>query len=469
VKLVNGTLTVTQAGSTTQLSSSNTSVVVGTPVTFTASVLSATTGIPTGSIQFFDGSTALGTVALNQSVATLTTSSLSVGSHSITASYGGDTDFVRSLSSAVSQQVVARPQLIVTASDAGRAFGANNPQFIVTVTGAVNGDSFVSSASTSAIASSPPGQYAIVPSISGANISNYTVKLVNGTLTVTQAGSTTQLASSNTSVSLGLPVTFTASVLPATTGTPTGSIQFFDGSTTLGTVPLNAQSAATLTTSSLTAGSHSITASYGGDTDFVSSLTSAVSLQVVAQPDFGVTSSPASATIKAGASATFTFTVTPVDGFNQAVNFSCSGLPALSQCSFVPASLTPNGSPVTSVLTISTTAPSTASAVPLQLPTTPGLSWRLYSSLFGTMLGMTGLMLALRRRSLVGVVRLWLGAAVLCLLAVLTSCGGGNAGGGNPTPTPTPQAGTPQGTSQITVSASSGNSSKTAAVTLTVQ
>jgi hypothetical protein len=50
-------------------------------------------GVPTGTVTFLDGSTSLGTAALNAGVATLTTSALSAGTHQIVAAYSGDTNF----------------------------------------------------------------------------------------------------------------------------------------------------------------------------------------------------------------------------------------------------------------------------------------------------------------------------------------------------------------------------------------
>jgi hypothetical protein len=281
---------------------------------------------------------------------------------------------------------------------------------------------------------------------------------VNGTLTVTQAGSNAALTTSNASVVFGIPVTFTATVASATTGTPTGSVQFLDGATALGSMPLNGIGVATLTSSSLAPGTHSITAQYSGDTNFTGSVSPAVSQQVLpATPDFSIAASPSSATIHAGGSATYTFTVTPLNGFNQAINFSCSGLPAESQCAFAPPSVTPNGAPMTSVLTVTTTAPSAALGVPpVQKDHLP-----LYASTTGAMLGMLWVACSTRRRARVKS-RLPLLAA-LWLLATLTSCGGG--GGGQ---NPGGQPGTPLGTSQVTVSATAGPNSHSSSITLVV-
>ena len=89
------------------VSSANPSV-FGESVTFTATVTANApgSGIPTGTVTFLDGSTTLGTGTLNGSgIATFSTSALTVGSHSITVVYGGDTDFTTSTSSALTQVV----------------------------------------------------------------------------------------------------------------------------------------------------------------------------------------------------------------------------------------------------------------------------------------------------------------------------------------------------------------------------
>jgi parallel beta-helix repeat protein len=95
--------------STVDLSNVNPST-VGQSVTFTATVTAVApgAGTPTGTVTFLDGVATLGTGTLNGSgVATLTTSSLTLGSHSITVSYSGDGSFNVSTSSVVTQVVNA--------------------------------------------------------------------------------------------------------------------------------------------------------------------------------------------------------------------------------------------------------------------------------------------------------------------------------------------------------------------------
>ncbi|WP_206306702.1 Ig-like domain repeat protein, partial [Streptomyces malaysiense] len=62
-------------------------------------------GTPTGTVDFFDGATLLGTGTLTGGTATLTTSTLAVGTHALTAVYSGDTEFGGSTSPVDSQTV----------------------------------------------------------------------------------------------------------------------------------------------------------------------------------------------------------------------------------------------------------------------------------------------------------------------------------------------------------------------------
>jgi len=101
------------------------------------------------------------------------------------------------------------------------------------------------------------------------------------------ASTTTTLSSSLNPSHYGQQITFTAVVTPSGSGTPTGSVTFDDGATSLGSVIL-AKGVATLTTNALTAGSHSISATYSGDATFAAS-TSAPLVQTVAQASPTVT------------------------------------------------------------------------------------------------------------------------------------------------------------------------------------
>ena len=97
VSVTNGTLTVTKAPAVATVGASATSVNPNANVTLSASVVSTTSGTPTGSVVFFDNGTALGTVTLVNGGASYSTTALSpMTTHLITASYSGDVDFLTS-------------------------------------------------------------------------------------------------------------------------------------------------------------------------------------------------------------------------------------------------------------------------------------------------------------------------------------------------------------------------------------
>jgi hypothetical protein len=100
----------TLASTATGLSASPSAITVGATVTLTATVTGAagSTGTPTGTVTFYDGTTALGTGTLNGSaVTTYATTALPVGSDSVTAVYGADSNFSGSTSAAVTVVVSA--------------------------------------------------------------------------------------------------------------------------------------------------------------------------------------------------------------------------------------------------------------------------------------------------------------------------------------------------------------------------
>jgi MBG domain (YGX type)/NHL repeat len=109
------------------------------------------------------------------------------------------------------------PTLTVTASNASRVYGAANPTFTLTATGAQNGDTFTLTATTTATSSSPAGTYSIVPAATGANLANYTVNYVNGNLTVSKAALTVTAADATRIYGAANP-NFTASVTGALNG-----------------------------------------------------------------------------------------------------------------------------------------------------------------------------------------------------------------------------------------------------------
>jgi len=283
---------------TTLLSSGNT--VRGQSVTFTANV-SANSGSPTGTVQFMDGANLLGTGTLSGGVATLTTSALSVGSHSVTAVYGGDASDNGSTSSAVGEVVSkdATKTTIatsVTPSNSGVSvtFTAN-VSILAPGAGALGGSVMfmegsatlgsgtlsggVAIFSTGALAA---GTHSITAVYAGdANDNGSSSSALSQVVNPAVVTSTTTLATSINPAVVTTMVTFTANV-HMSSGSPSGNVSFMDGSTMLGTGAVNANGVATFSTSGLAAGHHTITAHYGGDTS--SKSTSAPLDQLVNPP-----------------------------------------------------------------------------------------------------------------------------------------------------------------------------------------
>ena len=117
---------------------------------------------------------------------------------------------------------VGQATLTVTATNASRTYGAANPTFSATVSGAQGTDTFTTTESTTATAASPVGTYPIVPVAAGTNLANYTVVYVNGTLTVGQATLTVTAANASRTYGAANP-TFSATVTGAQ-GTDTFTI-----------------------------------------------------------------------------------------------------------------------------------------------------------------------------------------------------------------------------------------------------
>jgi len=106
------TETVTKITALVTLSSSPNPSLLNQPVVLTAKVAAVppAVGTPTGTVAFQDGATALGTATLSSSgVATLTLSTLAIGSHSLTAVYSGDADLSGATSAALTQNVQYAP------------------------------------------------------------------------------------------------------------------------------------------------------------------------------------------------------------------------------------------------------------------------------------------------------------------------------------------------------------------------
>jgi hypothetical protein len=261
----------------------------GESVTFTASVTPQFGGSATGTVTYFDGAKSLGTAAVTPgNLAKFTITTLAIGTHSITASYSGDSNLTGSTSGVVSQ-VVAK--VVKKASTTTALTSSLNPAFVgqtitltATVTdqyqGVVTGTvKFKAGAATLGTVTLVNGQASINVSFSKSGTVSITAtysgdKYNAGSTSpplkevVNKYPSSTAVVSSLNPSMVGQLVTFSATV--TTNGNPTGTVTFKSGATKLGTVPLTSNTAS-LSTSSLTAGTHVITAIYSGDATFAGS------------------------------------------------------------------------------------------------------------------------------------------------------------------------------------------------------
>jgi uncharacterized protein (TIGR03118 family) len=151
----------------------------------------------------------------------------------------------------------------------------------------------------------------------------------------------------------GSAITLTATVNSAG-GVPTGTVVFLDGTTQIGTSPLNDASVATLRINTLTAGTRSLASSYAGDEKFAASTSAAVTV-VIANQDFSLGATPSTATVIAGHSTQFMLSVVPSGGFANSVAFSCTPVAGVT-CNFNPAAVTPTNGAASTMLTVTTSA-----------------------------------------------------------------------------------------------------------------
>jgi hypothetical protein len=180
--------------------------------------------------------------------------------------------------------------------------------------------------------------------------------------------------------------------------------------------------------------------------------------------DFTLAGSPNSDTVQPGSAASYKLTVSSIGGsFVNAVQLTCSGLPAQTSCTFSPTAVKPGSSAATSTLSVSTTA-TVAQAVPGASRKSP-----IYAVLIQSqVIGLFGILL-MSSKSRNRKTRFRMFAACLTMaLILMTGCAGGT--GIAPTsPTPPPQTGTAPGTYTVTVTGTSGNLQHSLPVTLVIQ
>lgn len=281
------------------------SSVYGQPITFSVAVSamdSSVTDGATGPVEFFAGNTSLGSADLDENgVASLSVSSLGVGTFSIKAIYHGDNLFANSQADMVTVTVNKGDTTITLDSDQPSAVRGTPVTFTATVTvldpgaglptGTVlfyKGTTVIGTGTlddngqaTFTIATLPVGTFSMAGYYQGDAHFN-----ASGSdalpQTITRATTVTVVASSPSASVYGQAVTCTATVSATvgSLGTPTSTVTIYAGDTALGSGPLDASGVASVTVTTLPLGQISLSAVYGGDAGFADSTAEAVTHQV---------------------------------------------------------------------------------------------------------------------------------------------------------------------------------------------
>ncbi|MER7901615.1 Ig-like domain repeat protein, partial [Streptomyces sp. NPDC096046] len=328
--------TVNPAPTSTALSASPEPSVAGQPVTFTATVTPDVTGAdaPTGTVTFdFGDGTPPVAAPVDNGTATISHAYATTGSpYTVTAAFGGEEYFagstttathtVEQASTSITVASVPNPSLVgepvtFTATVTPQAPGAGAPTGTVTLdfgdgTTPVTLPLTKASATTSHIYTSVAGSpYPVTATYNGDT--DFTVSTTTKTHSVRRALTITTVTPPNPSV-VGETVTFTATVTPVApaAGTPTGTItlDFGDGTTPITATLTNGTASTTHAYLTRTGSPYTVTATYSGDADFVSSGGTQLHAVDRASTTTVVGSSPDPSVV--GQPVTFTATVAPV-------------------------------------------------------------------------------------------------------------------------------------------------------------
>jgi len=354
------------------------------PVTLTATVSSGVTAPAiSGFVTFYDGSTSIGTSRLDATGhASFVTTSLAGGTRSLHAVYSGDNNFasstsfnipaiIRFLASTTALSLAPLPAVAgqpITATVTVAPIAAQYPLqlCLCTVTVSITGLP-PNTAPTYTLPlhngvatfnfglGFPAGSYTFTASFSGSSAFSAS-KSVTVPVTIAPAPTTITLAGTPNPAVQGQNVSLTATVTaPLSAAMPPGTITFYDGPTAIGSASFGTTGPApvssisnsatvTINTSSLSAGTHTITASYPGIVGYLPSASAPLTL-VVKPQDFAIAVSDPTISIRTEYHFTTQVTLTSIGAFADNVSLSCTDLPAHASCTFDKATLQmlPNG------------------------------------------------------------------------------------------------------------------------------
>lgn len=271
-------------------------------LTFTVKVTGSGSN-PIGTLVFTEGAAKLFTVSLDASgQGTYTTSALTIGAHTILATYSGDTNHA-----AVTAVPLIQNVLQTTSTTLGVSTNHGIAGIPITLTATVsglNGKPVIGSITFTDVtaATVPVTLGSIHPDLTG--VATYTGTLPVGahSISASFAGDAANSPSTSSTVSVLVEIATTVTSLTANPspvnagaaltltsavtgngGVPTGSITFLDGTAALATVPVSSAGSATVTVYTMTPGIHTLSASYSGDSFDLPSISPAITQQVVLQ------------------------------------------------------------------------------------------------------------------------------------------------------------------------------------------
>ncbi len=471
------TLTITPVATNTAFEYvSASSVAFGSSVSFSAVLMTQnvySSIVPTGSLNFFSGTTQLGSAPLQvcganapgviTACANFSTSSLPHGLDSITVTYNGDASYAGSSSSNIFITVLYPATVAVSSSSPTASFGSpvtftahvtTTQSGGPTITGNVSfstdyglalGSATLSNGSAPVTSSAiSGGVHNVFAYYSGDT--NYESVSSAVTETITKANTTTGVAMSNSTITSGQSVTLTATISGGVNGAaaPSGTVQFESNGVAVGGTVTVAGGQAQLMTTTLAVGSDQIIAVYGGDNNYNGSTSSPITETVNGAPSFTISANPTTIPVTApGQSGSTVLTFTAQNGFSSngaiTVTPTCSGLPSETSCSSGASITIPtNGTAIATVMFL-TMAPS--AVIPASRDRRDIGGWRLTAGALALACVLCAAMLAFGYREKRRGWGIALMFAVFALLAVSVGCGGG--GGGNTGPPPNP--GTPVG------------------------
>jgi hypothetical protein len=209
------------------------------------------------------------------------------------------------------------------------------------------------------------GNYTLAVAFTPTNTAAYASATGSVTLLVNKAAPGVTLTSSLNPVLLQNATTLTATL---SSSAPTGTVTFFDGTTSLGAATVNASGVAALAISTLSMGTHTLSAVYSGDANF-NPVSSAPLTQSVLDFNLGATSGQTTdISVVPGGTVSYHLTFSPVGSstFLDPITFAVTGLPAGATYTLTPASIAAGSGPVN--MTMAITVPNQSAALQHRLP-----------------------------------------------------------------------------------------------------